>query len=529
MARKSRKGAESVVPPIAEPSYRVGAYVRLSAIDRKQKGDSIENQQAIISAFIMERPDLALTDVYIDNGLSGQTFERPAFQRMLADFASGKITCCVTKDLSRLGRNAIDAGYYIEKYFPSNNIRYIAINDNYDSADGSAGGIMVSLRNLVNEVYALEIGRKIHESKQMNIKNGCFIGRFSPYGYLKSSDDGHKLVVDGYAAPIVRHMFDMAAGGKGVSSIVDWLNGSSIMPPRRYFHSIGLATEKEASGHVHWNKGVVYAILKNRIYVGDMIQGKFDTHSYVQVKRQESEWVVTKNTHDGIVSRELFEKVQGMRKSCTKPPAINDGGNIFLRKIFCGHCGHALRRSHNRKFCSFCCTTNSDYSKGDCKVVRINENALKSILLETLRAKASVLLDNKPVNVQKPAYNAELRDVQTEIDRNSGFLKGLYENLFTGIITESEYREMKQSYEDRISALAEKERQLRESARLAALDCAKRGKAADVIGTVFREDGLTAAAIDALVDRILVFEDKHVEFTFKFLDGTVRKDGAANA
>lgn len=154
MARKSRKTDETEVQHIVKPIFRVGAYVRLSAVDRKQKGDSIENQQGIINAFIAEQTDFELIDSYIDNGITGQTFERPAFTRMLADFESGKINCCVTKDFSRLGRNAIDTGFYIEKFFPVHNIRFIAITDNYDSIDGQSGGVMISLKNLVNEAYA---------------------------------------------------------------------------------------------------------------------------------------------------------------------------------------------------------------------------------------------------------------------------------------------------------------------------------------------------------------------------------------
>jgi DNA invertase Pin-like site-specific DNA recombinase len=319
MARKSRKciepaeltePTEPTVPQTAMPSYRIGAYVRLSAVDRKQKGDSIENQQAIISAFVAENPMLELTEIYIDNGVSGQTIERPAFQRMLADLEDGKINCCVTKDLSRLGRNAIDMGYYIEKYFPTHNIRYIAINDNYDSADSNTSGIVVSIKNMLNEAFALEIGRKIRATKQMNIHNGAFVGRIAPYGYLKNKTDCHKLVTDKYAAPIVRQIFEKAADGHSVTTITEWLNDCGVLPPRRYLHSIGLAAQKEAGGHIHWNKGTIYRILKNKIYVGDMVQGKSRTKEHLQVKLPESEWVITENTHEPIISRDLFEKTQ---------------------------------------------------------------------------------------------------------------------------------------------------------------------------------------------------------------------------
>ena len=175
MARKSRKNIEPAADLQAtkQTAYDVGAYVRLSALDKKEKSDSIETQQAIIAAFITEHSDLELRETYIDNGLSGQSFERPAFQRMLNDMENGKINCCVTKDLSRLGRNAIDTGYYIEKHFPTHGIRFIAINDDYDSANGNSTGIVLSLKNMINEAYALDIGRKTRATKQLHIRDGA--------------------------------------------------------------------------------------------------------------------------------------------------------------------------------------------------------------------------------------------------------------------------------------------------------------------------------------------------------------------
>jgi DNA invertase Pin-like site-specific DNA recombinase len=507
---------------MVKPSFRVGAYVRLSAVDRKQKGDSIENQQAIINAFIEEKAELELSEVYIDNGLTGQTVERPAFQRMLTDLENGKINCCVTKDLSRLGRNAIDTGYYIEKYFPTRNIRYIAINDNYDSADGSTGGIMVSLKNMVNEAYALEIGRKIRTTKQMNIKNGAFVGRFAPYGYSKNKTDSHKLVTDEYAASIVRQIFEKAADGHAITTITEWLNESGVLPPRRYFHSLGLATEKEAGGHIHWNKGVVYTILKNRVYVGDMVQGKYSTKEHIQVKLPKSEWVITENTHEAIISRELFTKIQALYSGGKKTMKKNGSENILRRKVFCGHCGYTMHRAKYKHAHGFSCATRRNYSKDDCKVVSINEDILKEILLESLRKQSAVLADIMPATVVKTHDSNEIWRVQADIERNTGFLKGLYESLISGDITREDYRDLKLSYESKIASLSEQESILRESARLAALEAAKRNKAADNIGTVFDSGGLTAEAVDALIEKILVFEDKHIEIWFKFTDEIVR-------
>ena len=510
--------------------------MRLSAVDRKKKGDSIETQQSIICAYIAEHPDLELTETYIDNGLSGQTTDRPAFQRMLEDMETGKINCCVTKDLSRLGRNSIDTGFYIEKYFPTRGIRYIAITDNYDSADGNSGGIIVSLKNLVNEAYALDIGRKIRATKQMNIRNGCFVGRFPPYGYQKSREDKHKLVPDPYAAPIVQHIFEMAENGDKVADTLDWLNENGVLPPKRYFHSIGLASQKEAQGNIHWNKGVIYAILRNRMYTGDMVQGKFKTVQHVQEILPVSDWVITENTHEPVVSRAVFDRVNkiiakpdGARKPKSGNPKTE---NIFLRKIFCGHCGYALRRVNYGVQHGFKCETRAYYSKDDCVPVSINENLLKELLLKLLRSNAETFADKlRMVESSFDAdYTSELRDTQAELDRKAHFLKGLYESLIVGDISESEYRDMKIAYETSIALLSEKLRELRETARIRALETAKLNKAADNLGSAHHITALTLTAgiLDKLVEKILIYEDKHIEVRFKFADEVMTAGGVGD-
>jgi len=541
MARKSRKDVDTAVAPATvNPTFRVGGYVRLSAEDKKVKGDSIETQQAIIKAFIAEHPNLELVDIYIDNGLSGQSFQRPAFNRMIEDMEHGKINCCISKDLSRLGRNAIDTGYYIEKYFPTKGIRYIAITDDYDSADPKSGGVMVNLKNMVNEHYALEIGRKIRQTKQMNIRKGKFVGRFAPYGFLKDPKDKHKLIIDPYASDIVCTMFDMAADGKGVSEILAWLNANSILPPKRYYHSIGLATDKEIDGrHIHWNKGGIYTLLKNRVYCGDMVQGKNHTRSYVQKTVPKSEWVIIENTHEGIVSRELFDKVQGLwidnPKSNRKPLSQSD--NIFLRKIFCGHCGFSLKRRNNGKVSNgkkainyhLNCTTRQTHGKDTCVPVGINENKLKEMLLELLGKQAEVfgvsdILNSASNNqAQHPseqtAYKAELGLLQAEITKNSHFLKSLYESLMTNDITQDEYRELKAGYEMKISDLTASEKNLRNMlVECIAKETASANATAHLNGVQQLSD-LTAESLDRLVEKILVFEDRHIEVQFKFMDG----------
>jgi DNA invertase Pin-like site-specific DNA recombinase len=528
MARKSRKNENAAVAPTpAAKVYSAGAYIRLSAVDRKQKGDSIEVQQTIIADFIAEHADIELTETYIDNGVSGQTLERPAFQRMLADMESGKIDCALCKDLSRLGRSAIDTGYYIEKYFPTMGVRFIAINDDYDSADGNSGGIMISLKNMVNEAYALDIGRKIRTTKQMNIRNGCFVGSVPPYGYLKSPDDNHQLITDSVAAPIVARMFEMAANGDGVSAITRWLNTDDILPPRRYFATVGATNEKITERGSLWNKAVVYAILRNRVYTGDMVQGKGKTYSYDVTRLSKDEWIVTPDMHEPIVSRELFDKVQEVRipsqtPRCAKTYEELKAENPFLRKVYCGHCGHTMvRRSVlNDGDRTITCNTRNMYGMEHCVPNTIRESELRREMLTLIQKQAVVFADKQKLAASQATHadtsGEEIRTAQAELDRNGNFLKGLYESLVASDITEQEYRELKRSYETRIGALTDKIKRLKTADRERRLKAAEMEKAADNFSAAIGISELTPELIDALIERITVFEGKRIEVTFKF-------------
>jgi hypothetical protein len=402
-------------------------------------------------------------------------------------------------------------------------------NDDYDSADPKSGGIMVSLKNMVNEHYALEVGRKIHTTKQMNIRNGCFVGSMPPYGYLKSPEDNHRLVIDPAAGPIVAKMFEMAVGGDGVGAIAEWLNTSGVLPPKKHLHSIGVASEKQAGGNIHWTKTVIYTLLKNRVYTGDMVQGKGRCRKHVSERLAQSEWVVTPNTHEPIVSRELFAEAQKLWEGNKEARANckNHGENIFLRKIFCGHCGYTMQRQHSKYSSGYKCVTRQTHAKDDCRVVTINENTLKETLLVMLRKQAEVFAGGAVVAAKSKPGNSELREAQSELDRTGNFLKGLYESLVSGDVTEDEYREMKQGYETKIAALTGTVKELRETARVQALESARCAKAADCIGAVSGITDLTAEVVDALIDRILVFEDKRIEVRFKFSDEIAISNGDA--
>jgi hypothetical protein len=381
---------------------------------------------------------------------------------------------------------------------------------------------------MVNEHYALEVGRKVRQTKQMNMRKGRFVGRFAPYGYIKSEENKYKLIPDPYAAVIVKKMFEMAAEGKSVTEIAEWLNGGGILPPKRYLHSTGQIFDSNIEkSNAYWNIGVIYSILKNRAYCGDMVQGKFQTHSYVRKAVPKTDWVIIENTHEAIVSRELFEKVQ-LLWADSKPRNSRTpySPNIFSKKVFCGHCGYALIRSLSKSgIYSLLCNSRRAYSKNACVPVSIGENDLKEVLLEMLEKQAEVFGVGYDYNTHKPpskeciAEKAELQQVLSDLNKNSNFLKSLYESLITGDITQDEYRELKDDYEKKITVLKAKKKNLQNNIAERIAKESATGKAVFHLKEVRQVTDLTAASIDKLIDKILIYKGKHIEVRFKFSDG----------
>ena len=539
MARKSRKNMLAArAPDVQKPIFYAGAYIRLSVVDRKNKGDSLENQQAIINTYIAGQDNIELRECYIDNGHSGQSFERPAFLRMIADMESGKINCCITKDLSRLGRNAIDSGYYIERHFPAIGVRYIAVTDDYDSADGQSGGIMLSLKNMINEAYALDASRKVKATIQMNVRKGYFVGGVAPYGYFKSGEDCHKLVIDEYAASVVLRMFEMAADGYSHKAILDWLNASGCLPPKRYFYSIGLASEKEVGvDKPWWGIGAVKDILKNRMYCGDMVQGKHTTVSNTVTKVSKTDWIIVPDTHVAIVSRDLFDAVQntftGQKSSKAPYYKSPNTENVFLSKVFCGHCEYTmLRRRNGKQAYSFRCNTRFRYSPEACEGMLINEAALKAEILELLHRHEPALVKELLPPKETPEADTPKKDLaaaQSEFDRNKRFLEGLYESLVSGDISNAEYKDMKSAHEAKMASLAERIKQLREAIYIRTRQEAFLAEAHTNVLKLERVSDLTAEVIDSLVEKITVSPGGRIGVKFRFLDEAVYNlDGGAD-
>lgn len=523
MARKSRK------IPVSEPITTVGIntalYIRLSVEDGHGRSNSIENQQMILNDYVCDKPEFNVCGIYIDNGLTGTNFNRPNFQRMLADIESGRISCVIVKDLSRLGRNAIDTGYYIEQYFVQHKIRFIAVNDNYDTADENStrSGIILPLKNMVNEAYALDIGKKIKSAAHQAMLDGDFIGARAPFGYKKSPDNCHKLIVDAETAPIVRRIFEWAADGIGINAITVRLNEMGAVTSSVY-KSQTSEVEKRYRQNRNWTTFTVTHILDNPVYMGDMVQGKSKTIEHKQQDAPPEDYIIVRNTHEAIVSRELFERVKQTRSAVReeyKQKSIEPyTENIFKGKVFCPHCGKPLHRQRAKRKTKpdvyrLHCLSPSRVSKSACIGVNIDEQAVIEFVTNALKSKLSARKEPLPQADKSDTLERRKSDKQRELNRVQSLIRGLYENLVSGIISSEDYAELKNGYaaqasqlkseidaiNSEIELLEKQQKQLAETR-----DCAK----------LFRESKtLSADLLNSLVERIEISHDHEINIVFR--------------
>ena len=534
MARKSRKQTESPMPAPSLYVY-VALYIRLSVEDNKKRGCSVENQKLVLNDYLADKPDFVVYDTYIDNGLTGTNFHRPGFQQMLSDIEVGHINCVIVKDLSRLGRNSIDTGYYIEQYFYAHNVRFIAVTDQFDTADPGNlhGGIMLPLKNMINEAYSLDIGRKIKAQARQAMKDGDYIGARAPYGYRKDPDNCHKLLIDENTAPVVKQIFEWAYERVALNRIVRNLNEMGIAAPSHYKKSTGEITSPGLIGSGKWQTRTVMKILESEVYTGDLVHGKTKMVDHRQVKADDDNLIIARHTHEPIISHELFIAVQEYRKQvCEESRAVHKRAytpNIFKSKVFCADCGRSLHRQRaERKKGSdiywFHCLTNSRVAKDTCKGVMMQETELIATVTTILEKELSVAL-----GMSLPLFQLEARQKQKkdglksqmsakrqEIEKQRRLIRGLYENFVQGILTSEEYFELKAGYEESITALSGDIEALEKE--MDALDdqlVRYRAMEKDV-KSLAQDHVLTAELIERLIERIEIDHERNIRVSFRF-------------
>ena len=365
--------------------FNAGAYLRLSKeeYNNEKESNSITNQRQIIDNYLKEHKEYKLADYYIDDGYSGTNFDRPEFQRMLEDIKNKKIDVIIIKDLSRLGRNYIETGNFVEVVFPTMGVTVISVDEDYeiDSSD-YYGSDYLPLKNLFNDMYAKDISKKVRSALIVKKHNGEFVGKLAPYGYIKDPKDKYKFLIDKNVSHIIKKIFDMILDGKSRREVADFLNQNDILTPSEY---LNIKTNKDVTVMKKWNSEMVNSILRNENYTGTLFQGKKRKLNYRVNKKiniDKDNWIVTKNHHEAIISKEKFDKVQDILNNYATRTNRTGNFEILSGFIRCNDCKEQmiLKSGKNKKY--YYCT---NYFKKKCTSHSIEKTKLEEMILEELK------------------------------------------------------------------------------------------------------------------------------------------------
>ena len=550
MARKSRKGQIAAVNTGEDKAYRnterkysVGIYVRKSCAE-ENNSDSINTQISMVENFVAKNDNFRIYDIYADNGETGTKFDRPEFNRLMEDIRTGSVDCVVVKDLSRFGRNYMEAGALLETIFPYMNVRFIAVNEHYDSLSETAqdNSLTISVENLLNDLYAKDISKKINSAYLENFKQGNYMGAYAPYGYLRSPDNCHRFIIDSETAPTVKKIFEMKANGETYQGIANYLNKEGIESPSNYKYRIGILRDKRFAAEKPWLAGVVKSMLSNQCYIGNIVQGKKrcrNSTNNKMVAMAENDWFISENMHKPIIDRDLWDKVQKSINETEKIYKDRQGKykdrfqpeNLLFKKIICSECGKFLRRGHQCPkdyiiYSYYCANVNKDGSK--CKCRYHNEQKLFQIIFEAIRQQIKLALDTKKVLIEfekMPAFNAEAERLGKELTASESKLKSctskktmLYGSYSDGTITLNDYNSMRSSYDKEIQELNERIESLTlELYKQKNLKSTK-NKWIVEFEKFNRQRKLTKDMVTALIDRIYVHGQYELEIVFIFRD-----------
>lgn len=543
MARKSRiaENAMSIISA-KQGVYKTAVYARLSTEDLDE--DTLDNQIYLLKSFVGEKTDMVLVDIYADNGFSGTNFERPEFTRLMNDVKTGKVNCIVVKDLSRLGRNYIETGNLIENVFPFLNVRFIAVTDNFDTNEGGGVENMVaSFKNLVNDVYAKDISRKIITAFRTKQKNGEYIGLVAPYGYLKSAENKNKFVIDEKTAPAVKKIFELYAGGYGLDRIARIMNESDYDCPRKYRYSIGI-TKSDRYKNSKWGRTTINTILTNRAYIGDMVQGKVKQelcNNIVMHYTNKDDWIVVEGTHEAIIERNLFFEVQDILEKKKTEQAVRrkksksreyKEENLLKGRIKCGCCGKSMNLAQNVRgnsiSRSYYCSGYKELREAVCtNKNRINKSSVESKVLESIKKCIFNNIDESSLSLQiadKNTQDIKMRMVQIEraIRQTNSKIADLYKDVSDGLIDENDYLLMKTKFLNDKKQFEREEKLLSDNMKKNS-DSAGTLRAADYLKKCKKAKKLDRKMVESFIELVTINDDKSIEITFSCCDEILRK------
>lgn len=523
---------------MVEKIWNVGAYARLSRDDGdKSESESIGSQKEIIRDFLRDRKDMVIVHEYVDDGYSGVNFERPGFKQMMEDVKAKKINCIVCKDLSRFARNYIDSGRYLEKIFPFMGVRFIAINDNYDSEGekSQSDSLIVPFKNLINDAYCKDISMKIRSQLDIKRKMGDFIGAFAAFGYKKDPANKNKLLVDEPAARIVELIFRLRLQGLSNSRIADKLNDMGILSPMEYKRSNGMRYESgfSANERALWTPVAVLRILTNEVYLGTLVQHKRGTPNY-KVKREiqyeREDWIVIKENHEAIINQIDFDTVQSLLQRDVRVPPQEESVHLFSGYVHCGDCQHTMVRkmvpSHGKKYFYYVCSTHK--AGLGCKSHSFSEVKLNKIVLALVQdhiqqvCKLDEVLDYIAALPESQRevfnYDAQLTKLNAEIQRFQDLKLNLYSDMADGVISKEEYLEFRAGYDRKIQARQHSLIQLQEEREQTVASNQRNITWIELFKQYENITELQRAVVVNLIERIVIYDSKHIEVVFRYQD-----------
>ena len=553
MARKSRKNTGAVIEaPVQISNYFPTAiYVRLSIENsgKDDDGDSIANQISFCKAYLAEHTDLKLYDIYEDNGEKGTNFDRPAFKRMMDDIRGGKVKCVLVKDLSRFGRDYIEAGEYLEKIFPFMGIRFISITDGYDSlnCDDAESALMIPLKNMINDVYAKDISRKIITSFRARQEKGEFLPAFAPYGYVKSKEVAYRYEIDQETAPYVRMIFEWKAEGVSHNEICKRLNDMGAVTPARRKVDLGI-WRAEKYKHTVWHGRTIIDIMKNPTYTGCIVYGRIPKSLYEGIKMHrapEEEWRYVPDAHEPIISQELFDKVQKMfadraekfkAKMDENAPLRELVTNHFKGKIYCGDCGKRMRfvKPTDKRYpvdqdhAVYVCGGYLDSGYSRCSRHSIRYPVVADAVLAAINMQLELALKQEQLIRQMRGsareknlidkYVGQINYLSQELKKTNSKREALFENFAEGILDEAEYQFAKKKYDEEAKEIEKK----------LTVEKAKKVQLDDILSlsnewleAIHKAENVTeidAGLVKHLVSSVKIFEDNRVEVELYFGD-----------
>ncbi len=546
--RNARK--ETGQQTVMEKIYRTAFYIRLSVLDSgKKDSDTVETQESLLRQFLEGKPCFSIFDVYVDNGETGVDFKRDEFERLMEDVRGGRVDCIIVKDLSRFGRNYIETGEYLEKVFPFLGIRFIAVNDGYDSADpAAADGLSLHLKNLVNDVYARDISAKISPALRGKQMRGEFIGAWAAYGYRKSKEDKHRLVIDPNTAQVVHDIFAWRLEGISYQKIARRLTEQGIPSPGQYRYRQGIVKDRKFAESL-WQVETVKDLLANEVYLGHMVQGRkreslFEGQKQKYLPREE--WFIVKNTHEAIIDQKTFDEVQKLNLLKKKEywqkqerfSGVENTENILKGLVYCGDCGRKLVRYKNirenkRKkpqlhiWYNYICP-NHAADQTLCGFGSIRELELLDVVSEAVRVQISLAEDmekqaaafrfESPVRQERERMEVQIRETEAELKRIRKHRESLYDDYADNLMGERDYIYAQNRYKEKEAAL---QGQLLELNRSLQSIHEEEPSVNPWLKNMLRFRGKTELAREmatALIEKITIYNSTTLKIEFRFSD-----------